>query len=114
MSAQDKEPDTPAAVAPGEGAEIPEDQEALRAQIEQTRSELGETVEVLSAKADVKAQAKDKVDEGKAKLRDQQAQAKAKAQEVSAQAKSNPAPFAAAAAGAVALLLIVRRLRNRG
>jgi hypothetical protein len=72
----------------------PDEQEALRAEIEETRAELGETVEALSAKADIKGQAK------------------AKLNEVSGQAKSNPAPFAAAAGGVAALLLIVRRLRR--
>ena len=130
----DIDPDRPAAVAAGkvekdtkhggEGAQPTDDKEALRAEIEQTRAELGETVEALSAKADVKAQVKDKVEENKAKLRDQQVRAQAKLRdqkvlaqakygEVSEQAKANPAPFAAAAGGVVALLLIVRRLRRR-
>ncbi|MDQ5831627.1 MAG: DUF3618 domain-containing protein [Actinomycetota bacterium] len=90
----------------------PDEQEALRTEIEETRAELGETVEALSAKADVKGQAKEKVEEKKTQLRDQQAKAKAKLDEVSGQAKSNPAPFAAAAGGVVALLLIVRRWRK--
>jgi hypothetical protein len=97
----------------GASGDSPDDQEALRAEIDETRAELGETVEALSAKADVKWQAKEKVEQGKAQLRDQQARAKAKLDEVSEQAKSNPAPFAAAAGGAVALLLVVRRLRRR-
>ena len=92
----------------------PDDQEALRTQIEQTRAELGETVEALSAKADVKGQVKDKVDERKSQLRDQQARAQVKFNEVSEQAKSNPAPFAAAAGGVLALLMIVRRRRRKG
>jgi DNA-binding XRE family transcriptional regulator len=95
------------------GGDLPDDQEALRAEIDETRAELGETVEALSAKADVKRQTKAKVDEGKAQLRDQQVRAKAKLAEVSEQARSNPTPFAAAAGGAVALLLVVRRLRRR-
>jgi hypothetical protein len=37
-----------------------DDPEALRAQIERTRSELGETVEALVAKADVRARAREK------------------------------------------------------
>lgn len=138
MSAEERSPDTdpepPAAVAAGRvekdvkdagnSAALPDEQEALRAQIQETRAELGETVEALTAKADVKAQVRDKVEERKAMLRDQQAQAQAKLRdqqaraqakygEVSEQAKSNPAPFAAAAGGALALLLLVRRLRRR-
>ena len=41
------------------------EQEELRREIERTRAELGETVEALSHKADVKAQAREKVDEAK-------------------------------------------------
>jgi hypothetical protein len=40
---------------------------ALRSEIEQTRADLGETVELLAQKADVKARAKEKVDETKAR-----------------------------------------------
>lgn len=68
-------------------AELPDDQDELRRQIEQTRSELGDTVEALSAKADVKAQVKEKVDERKDQLHDQQEQAKVKLDEVQEQAK---------------------------
>ena len=50
----------------------PTDPRELRAEIEQTRADLGETVEALSAKSDVKARAKhaaaDAVDEAKQKL----------------------------------------------
>ena len=38
------------------------EQEELRREIERTRSELGETVEALSHKADVKTQAREKVE----------------------------------------------------
>lgn len=40
----------------------------IEADIEQTRNELGETVEALQAKLDVKERAKDKVDETKARV----------------------------------------------
>ncbi len=43
--------------------------EELRRDIEQTREELGDTVDALSQKADVKAQVKGAVDEQKAQLR---------------------------------------------
>lgn len=42
---------------------------ALRAEIEQTRAALGETVSALAAKADVKARAHEKADEVKARMR---------------------------------------------
>jgi ElaB/YqjD/DUF883 family membrane-anchored ribosome-binding protein len=44
-------------------------QEDLRRDIEHTREELGATVEALSHKADVKAQVREKVDEGKKQVR---------------------------------------------
>lgn len=91
----------------------PDDQAALRDEIEETRAELGETVEALSAKADVKGQVKEKVEERKEQLRGQQAQAEAKLGELREQAKGNPLPLAAAAGGAILLLLVVRRLRRR-
>lgn len=95
-------------------SELPDDQEELREQIAQTRAELGDTVEALSAKADVKAQASAKVDEGKQELRDKQAQAQAKLNEATAQAKENPAPYAGAIGAFVGLLLLVLLLRRRG
>lgn len=52
---------------------------ALRQEIEETRAELGETVEALAAKADVKARAQDKVDETKARVNEVVAEAKDKA-----------------------------------
>jgi hypothetical protein len=42
---------------------------ALRAEIEQTRAALGETVSALAAKADVKARAQEKADEVRARMR---------------------------------------------
>jgi ElaB/YqjD/DUF883 family membrane-anchored ribosome-binding protein len=47
----------------------------LRADIQQTRSELGETVQALAAKADVKARAKDQVELTKQKVKAQAAEA---------------------------------------
>jgi hypothetical protein len=58
--------------------------EELRREIERTRRELGETVDALSHKADVKQRVSD-----------------------------NPFPLAAAAGGAVALLLLLRLIRRR-
>ena len=43
--------------------------EEIRADIEQTRAEVGDTVEALAAKTDVKAQAKAKVEEIKGNVR---------------------------------------------
>ena len=68
--------------------------EEIRREIERTRSELGDTVEALSQKADVKEQARQK---------------KAEVQE---RVKSNPTPLLVVG-GAVALLILVRILRSR-
>lgn len=76
--------------------------EELREEIEETRGELGDTVEQLSEKADVKAQAQAKVDDAK-----QQAQAKAE------QVKENPAPVAGIAGGIAALILLLWIIRRR-
>jgi hypothetical protein len=78
----------------------PTDPDQLRGEIAETREELGETVEALAAKTDVKAQAREK-----------QEQAKAKVGETVEQAKRDPKiPIAA---GAIALLLIVLLVRKR-
>ena len=69
--------------------------EELRRDIERTRRELGDTVEQLSQKADVKAQVR------------------AKRDEVEARARENPLPVGAAAAGLVAGLLALWVIRRR-
>jgi len=58
-----------AAVAAGETAEQRTPEE-IEADIERTRREMGDTVAAVAEKADVKAQAKSKVDEAKARLAD--------------------------------------------
>jgi len=45
-----------------------EDPNAIRADIERTRAEMGDTVEALGYKADVKSRAKDRISETKDKL----------------------------------------------
>jgi len=47
------------------------DVDALRADIKQTRAELGETVQALAAKADVKARAREQVEQTKQRVRTQ-------------------------------------------
>ena len=69
------------------------DPEEIEREIEVTREELGDTVAELAAKADVKAQAKRKVDETKTR------------------AHENPIPFAVAGAivGGLVLAWLLRR-----
>jgi hypothetical protein len=69
--------------------------EELRSEIERTRRELGETVDALSHKADVKEQARLKKDE----LRQQVSETRF--------------PIAAVAGGIVALLVLRRLIRRR-
>ncbi len=54
-----------------------------KAKVEQTREELGETVELLAAKADVKAQAQQKLAEGREALKVKGEQIKEKAADLS-------------------------------
>jgi chromosome segregation ATPase len=89
-----------------------EDPEVLREQIEQTRDELGDTVEALAQKADVKAQARARIDEGKEHLRDYGQQAQAQAAQATEQAKERPAILAAAIGGLIALLVLIRIIRR--
>jgi hypothetical protein len=78
-------------------SEMPTQQtpEELRREIERTRRELGETVDALSHKADVKEQARLKKEEVREKV------------------SENPFPLAAVAGGIVALLLLLRLIRRR-
>jgi hypothetical protein len=69
--------------------------EEIRAEIERTRRELGDTVDALSHKANVKEQARLKKDE------------------VQERVSSNPVPLAAVIGGGIAILLLVRMLRRR-
>ncbi|MCO1599634.1 DUF3618 domain-containing protein [Micromonospora sp. RHAY321] len=115
------------------------DTEALREEIRRTRVELGETMEALAAKADVKARLKESAGQAKERVREQAAQtvarvrgqaaaragaARAQAQEkgelVRAQAhekgelvRRNPVPWAAIAAGAVATVVVLMIVRGR-
>ena len=69
--------------------------EEIRAEIERTRRELGDTVDALSHKANVKEQARLKTDE------------------VQERVSSNPVPLAAVIGGGIAILLLVLMLRRR-
>jgi Protein of unknown function (DUF3618) len=100
------------------GAPVTEskDPEQIREEIEDTRRELGDTVEALATKADVKAQAKQKIAHTKAtvtgKTDELIAKAKGASPEsastvavgVSEKARQNPVPVAAAGAFAFGFL----------
>jgi hypothetical protein len=83
-----------------------QDTEQLRRDIERTRAELGATVEALSHKADVKAQARAKAEQAKA-------QAREKAELARSQAQQNPAvPLAAGIGVAIVALWLIRKRRS--
>jgi ElaB/YqjD/DUF883 family membrane-anchored ribosome-binding protein len=104
--------DTPS----GSGGE-PRTPEEIRREIDETREELGDTVEALAAKTDVKAQVKGRVQEirGDAAQRKDELLAKATdavpesagagAQQVADTVKSKPIPFSAAGAFAAGVAL---------
>jgi ElaB/YqjD/DUF883 family membrane-anchored ribosome-binding protein len=110
----------------GAGRDKP-DVQALRAEIQQTRHDLGETVQALAAKADVKARAKEQVAQAKLKVRASVGQATDKvrdsavhaahsaegyAHEASVRAKRNPVPLAAVLAVGAAVVVAVILLRR--
>ena len=88
----------------------PQDPEQLQRNIERTREELGDTVGALAEKADVKAQAKERIDQAKASVAEKKEQLLGKARQASPDsaasaasqasetARQNPLPLAAAAA----------------
>ena len=94
-----------------------QDTEQLRRDIERTRAELGATVEALSHKADVKAQARAKAEQAKVQARSKAEHAKAqgreKAELARSQAQQNPAvPLAAGIGVAIVALWLIRRRRR--
>jgi len=83
-----------------------QDTEQLRGEIERTRAELGATVEALSHKTDVKAQARAKAEQVKV-------QAREKVELARSQAQQNPAvPLAAGIGVAIVALWMIRRRRR--
>jgi hypothetical protein len=106
-----------------EKAEETRSPEQIRADIEQTREEVGDTVEALAAKTDVKAQAHERVEEIKGNVRAKAGEVKAKArsstpegaqqggQQIVAKVRENPAPVALGAAVLVAFMIGRRTAR---
>ncbi|MEU5938076.1 DUF3618 domain-containing protein [Micromonospora sp. NPDC047548] len=104
------------------------DTEALREEIRRTRVELGETMELLAARADVKARLRESAGQAKERMREQAAltlarvrgQAAQKADVARAQAsgkgqavRRSPVPWATVAAGAVAAVVVLLIVRGR-
>jgi ElaB/YqjD/DUF883 family membrane-anchored ribosome-binding protein len=95
----------------------------LAEEIERTRTELGETVDALTAKADVKARAQAKANQlstrlkGKANQARQQAsqqaqQAGKQAKQTSQQVKQHPVPLAVSAGAAILVVLFIMGWRR--
>lgn len=120
--------DTEEATGTDPGSKSPEE---LRGDIEATREELGDTVDALSQKADVKAQVSGAVDEQKAKLRakqeeitqrvsgagggaggDAQERARAAVDQLAERASRQPLPYLGGALAAGLLVGMVLRGRR--
>lgn len=77
------EPATDVEQARGEG-EPPTDVDQARREVEQARAELGDTVEALSQKADLKAQVRQRIDERTAGLRARRAELRQRQEDLKA------------------------------
>jgi hypothetical protein len=109
----------------------PVDPETLRAEIRRTRAELGETVQALAAKADVKARARESVSQARQRVRERAEHAvdvvrgqagsppgpvRATAYDVGGLVNRNSVPLVAllgAAAAVVVVLIVIRGRNNR-
>jgi Protein of unknown function (DUF3618) len=88
---------------------VSDDPQQLAAEIERTRERLGETVEALAAKADVKARAQHKAGQLTGQL-------KSKANEAKRQITRRPIPVAVSVGAVGALVLtfvLIRHMRRR-
>jgi ElaB/YqjD/DUF883 family membrane-anchored ribosome-binding protein len=104
-------------MSPDERTEADRTPEEIRADIEQTREELGDTVEALAAKTDVKARAQDRVTEIKDAAQAKREQLAGKAREITPESatgagqqvvgtvQEKPLPFTAAGAFAAGLVI---------
>jgi Protein of unknown function (DUF3618) len=103
----------------------PDDQQELEKEIEQTREQLGETVEALAAKVDVKARAQQELGQltarlkGKAteatrrlRLQDKANQAKQQATQAGQQIAKRPIPAAATVGALGAFVLFFALIRR--
>lgn len=97
----------PGPIAPGAVGDVADpssitDPEELRAQIEETRDGLGDTVEALTYKLDVKARAKDEIDDRKQHAKDTVQQAKETLAETAGRAQAKVSEVASTAQAKVA------------
>jgi CHASE3 domain sensor protein len=98
--------------------------EQIEAEIERTRREMGETVAAVAEKADVKAQAKSKVDETKARITDKKDEVLHRTREAAPDSAAQGADTVARAArdnrraviigGAVLVAFLLGRASGRG
>lgn len=108
------------------GSTAPRSPDEIESELEQTRQDLGETVDALSAKFDVKSRAKEQVAVTKQRASDQfhvargrAAAAAAKGKDAATDDEGSVKPVVPATAGGVALLVlgvlivVVRRRRRR-
>ncbi len=110
VSAAGDQPPAETGPAPAGPEPATPETEELQREIEHTREQLGDTVEALAAKTDVKAQAQQKIEETKATVAEKKDEILGKAREASPesassaassaadQARENPLPLAAAGA----------------
>ena len=97
------------------------DVQMLREEIQQTRHDLGETVQALAAKADVKARARESVEHAKARVRDSVGHATElvrgtvthASHDAGVTARRNPVPVGVVLAAGAALIITLLILRGR-
>jgi len=90
----------------------PDDQQELEKEIEQTRERLGETVEALAAKVDVKARAQEQLGHLTVRLKGKATEATDKATQAGRQIRKRPVP-AAATVGVIGVLVLFFTLIRR-
>ncbi|MBB2942899.1 ElaB/YqjD/DUF883 family membrane-anchored ribosome-binding protein [Actinoplanes lutulentus] len=103
------------------GSAAKPDLAVLREEIKQTRADLGETVQALAARADVKARAKEQVVQTRQRVLTQAAEltgrvreaAREPVSETGARVRANPAPVLLVAAGLAALVGVILIVRGR-
>jgi ElaB/YqjD/DUF883 family membrane-anchored ribosome-binding protein len=107
----------------GAAGQTPEDPEQLRADIERTRQDLGDTVAALAEKTDVKARAKEKVAEVRQNVTQKRTKMGGRAREASPDGASSAAdqvrqkaqenPVPSAAIGAFVAGFVLGRITGR-